>query len=289
MTRARPTALRYRGAMISLRIPALPLLALSLPGLCLVACTDDAPSTSASASETHDGDGDPTGDGDGDGECPTPLPDDFELGTLGFGVNTFFEMTPGSGRTFEVGATMCCVFWEPVETCAVFSVEPADAGATIDPETGEFTLADDVADSTEFEITGDIEDGRATITTTVFAYVPELHPLKGTYSEVARIPCDDGPEFVPSDPIRELRFWANGSFEVTWEPFEIYVDYWGDYVHDLDTGALTMTPTGGNYVPDDVEGAGTVSFEANQIVMTDMWLGTSQNPVEPAGCGHRFE
>jgi hypothetical protein len=51
--------------------------------------------------------------------------------------------------------------------------------------------------------------------------------------------------------IREVVFRKDGSFDVTWYPFERYVDYWGNYALDSATGDLTITPTGGNAIPSD--------------------------------------
>ncbi len=207
---------------------------------------------------------------------------------LGF-VNDRVELTPGEAFQYQVGTWECCVFWEPLETCSVYSVDPTDAGATIHPETGLLEIDETTPDGTTFMITADVQDGLATVTGEVFVYVPELHPLIGLYTEVARIPCGGGPEFVPSDPIGELVFTASGEARVTWTPFEVYVDYWADYTHDLDTSALSIMPTGGNYVPDDVDGEGSFEFQGEELVLHDIWLGTSQNPVEPAACGHRFQ
>ena len=39
----------------------------------------------------------------------------------------------------------------------------------------------------------------------------------------------------------------------------------------------------------DVEGVGTFTVEGNQLVLQDMWLGSPQDAVKPANCGHRFE
>jgi hypothetical protein len=54
--------------------------------------------------------------------------------------------------------------------------------------------------------------------------------------------------------IGEVIFRPDGSFAVTWAPFETYVDYWGTYRFDAGTGDLTLAPDGGNFVPADVAG-----------------------------------
>lgn len=241
--------------------------------------------------DTGDGDGD-TGDGDGDGDaCETPLPPEaFEPDNqLAFGL--FFgglELEVGSSRQFQVGLIQCCVYWEALETCSAYSIDPADVGASIDPDTGLLSLADNVPDGTLVTVTADVEDGLAIVEDTVFVYDPALHPLKGSWHEVGRIPCDNSPEFVPDDPINELYFTAAGEIGVTWMPFEVYIDYVGDYVADLDTGALSISNVSGNYVPGDIDGEGLFSFEGDELVLQDMWLGSSQGSMDPPACGHRF-
>ncbi|MCA9698641.1 MAG: hypothetical protein KC431_14035, partial [Myxococcales bacterium] len=148
------------------------------------------------------------------GECLTPVPDDPNI-ALSFDLWGDLELVPGASWHFEVGQIECCVFWEPLETCSVYSVSPEGAGATIDPDSGLLSIDPDTADSTVFTVTADVEDGRFFVTTDVFVYVPELHPLKGYWRETGRFPCDAGPEFVPDDPINELVFTASGETRVT--------------------------------------------------------------------------
>ena len=63
---------------------------------------------------------------------------------------------------------------------------------------------------------------------------------------------------VPAErSIGELEFRADGTFSVTWVPFETYRDYWGRYTLDLRTGRLNLQVETGNYVPPDVDGDGT--------------------------------
>jgi hypothetical protein len=54
---------------------------------------------------------------------------------------------------------------------------------------------------------------------------------------------------------------------------------------------LSMTVTGGNYVPPDVDGEGTASVDpqTGELVLTDMWLGTPSEGTATTACGHRFE
>ena len=61
-----------------------------------------------------------------------------------------------------------------------------------------------------------------------------------------------GPDSTPADEaplIREFKLNEDGTFAVTWFPFERYKDYWGTYTVDRESGAVTFTVTGGNAVP----------------------------------------
>ena len=73
-------------------------------------------------------------------------------------------------------------------------------------------------------------------------------------------------------------------------------DDWGDYTLDPDTNALTMTVTGGNFIPDDTDLQGTVEFRDDRsIVLRDMYLGAPEADGDPTDdgdaptCGHVLE
>jgi hypothetical protein len=226
---------------------------------------------------------DPTG-----GVCALPPLSEEVVNTLGFNVfGQTYEAKPGESLDLSVGAIECCYLKMPVEACVTYSVSPAE-GATIDAA-GALSIAGDVEPGTVFTVTADVEDGRKVLTTEVFVYTPESNPFVGIWHEVAQLPCGGGAEVAPEMAIQELWFRASGEVQVTWFPFEVYFDYWSDYTYDLQTGDLEITPTGGNYVPADVEGVGTFKLEGNQLVLEDMWLGSPQNGMTPANCGHRFE
>jgi hypothetical protein len=101
--------------------------------------------------------------------------------------------------------------------------------------------------------------------------------------------CGRGTEIIPEELIGELRFGADGTFAVTWMPFEIYVDYRGTYAYDLTWGTLDLVVEGGSYVPDDVDGSGSFSVdEEGRLILRDMWLGSPRGVTDPPDCGHRF-
>jgi hypothetical protein len=126
----------------------------------------------------------------------------------------------------------------------------------------------------------EIEDGRQVVETEVHAFTPEANPLVGYWLEVAQHPCDAGSEIIPDLPKEELVLAADGTFAVTWTPFESYVDYWGTYTFDLEEGTLDLAVTGGNDAPTDIDGRGRFAIDAaGQPVMTDIWLGKPRPPL----------
>ncbi|WP_219908006.1 hypothetical protein, partial [Enhygromyxa salina] len=116
---------------------------------------------------------------------------------------------------------------------------------------------------------------------------PPVSPVVGYWHEVGRFPCDGGPEFVPEDPIRDFHISIR-SFELTWRPFESYVDYIGKYTVDDERKTLTLEGLNGNYVPNDVDPSGTYEIDGDTLVLRDMWLGASKRGKGTSGCGHRF-
>lgn len=119
---------------------------------------------------------------------------------------------------------------------------------------------------------------------------PDCGPDPGSpFSCETHEQCETEP-VVPAGPIQELVFRADGSFGVTWTPFEVYVDYWGAYSFDLQTGHIELEITGGNYVPPDFSCLPDCRFsiEGRELRLRDTWLGTSQKFGGPRACGHVF-
>jgi hypothetical protein len=221
--------------------------------------------------------------------CDAPPLTDEQLGKLAFGVfGNDIAAQPGESVALALGLRECCTTLEPVEVCASYRLTPAE-GATYDAAAGTLTISADAAHGSVFELTADVEDGRATVKSVITVYTPGGNPLVGTFQEIAQLDCKDGAE-VPAEPVlNELWFHADGTFSATWMPFETYFDYWGTYVHDVAKGTLDLTVDGGNYVPPDVDGSGTFRFDGDQLVLEDMWLGSAQTFTGKPACGHRLE
>lgn len=111
--------------------------------------------------------------------------------------------------------------------------------------------------------------------------------LVGRYSQL-EVTCE-GP--APQQPVRELRFRREGHFSVTWAPFETYEDYWGDYVHDPETGRMTLTVTGGNHLPGGgARLGGTVELKPDEgrLVMDGFYLGDGKSDGADQSCRYVF-
>lgn len=221
---------------------------------------------------------------------PDVEPEVTALGTFG----NVIALQPGAAVVMSLGVyddERCGVGIQcflPVRIPAIWSVSPDD-GARIDPATGELTIDADVPSGSEFTVSAEVEDGRHEVTAEVHVYTPEGNPLVGLWQEQAQLACGDGAEVVPDMPIEELVFAADGQFAVTWQPFESYVDYWGTYAFDLDTGTIELHVTSGNRVPPDIDGQGRFAIDDNgDLVLTDIWLGDPDGATDPPGCGHRL-
>jgi len=221
------------------------------------------------------------------GGCRGRLDEDT-LSRLSLVMGDTIQLQPGDTWEFSPGVVECCYVFEPVDTCATWSVSPT-AGATIDPETGLFSVDPGTASGAEFTVTADVENGRRLVSAQVYVYTPEANPLVGVWREQAQFACGSDEELVPEERIGELVFGADEGFSVTWHPFEIYKDYWGTYTFDLSQGTLELTGAEGNYIPEDLDGSGSWAIdEQGRLVLKDMWLGSPMGSSGSANCGHRF-
>lgn len=105
--------------------------------------------------------------------------------------------------------------------------------------------------------------------------------LTGRYSQVE---VDCGEAERPARPIRELVFGPTGRFSVTWEPFETYADYWGEFAWDPAAGRLALKITGGNRHPGAnarLEGSVEVQAHGRRLVLQGFNLGDVLNGGAP--------
>ncbi|HET9640790.1 MAG TPA: hypothetical protein VFP12_16465 [Allosphingosinicella sp.] len=89
------------------------------------------------------------------------------------------------------------------------------------------------------------------------------------------------------EPVRELEFRPENGFSVTFTPFETYQDYWGRYAWDADTGRLTLTIVGGNFVPGNLDLEGEAELKEGRLRLKDIFLG-SRDGAPRSGCTYIF-
>lgn len=244
----------------------------------------------------------------GTAPAATPVPLDAAmveaLSIMGFppGEEPSIVMTEGAGIPVQPGWTTDLVLgvfdyevcgtgfrcFVPVAASATWSITPAD-GARIDPATGILSIDPTTPSGSVFTVRAEVEGGRHVVETQVHVYTSEANPLIGFWREEAQLSCGNGAEVAPARPIEELVFNSDGTFAVTWTPFESYQDYWGTYAFDLSQGTLELAVTGGNTIPPDVDGHGEFSVDAaGRLILTELWLGTPSLESGPPNCGHRF-
>jgi hypothetical protein len=224
------------------------------------------------------------------GFAPGAEPEVSVVGTLG----TIIGLPPGGTVVLVLGVIdrEICGFgircFVPVDVAATWSVTPPD-DAWIDPTSGHLTIDPSAPGGSRLTVRAEIEGGRRVVSTNVTIVTPASNPLVGYWQEVTQVPCQPGADIIPELPIQEFVLAADGSFAVTWTPFESYVDYWGDYTFDLTANTLELIVTGGNSVPADFDGQGQFMVDADgYLVLTEMWLGTPRSGTTPPHCGHRF-
>lgn len=197
------------------------------------------------------------------------------------------QLKPGEQYQFSVGDIRCCYYFDPLDVKAVWSFSPA-SGAKID-QNGLFTVDENTPSGSVFRVTANINNGQATAGIDVYIYRTEDNPLIGTWREDTQLACGSELLVTPDQLIGELIFRADGTFSVTWHPFEVYTDYNGKYQSDLQNGSLEMTIENGNYIPGDVDPSGSFYIDwDNRLILKDLWLGSWQGSSNPAQCGHRF-
>jgi hypothetical protein len=224
------------------------------------------------------------------GFAPEVEPQMSVVATLG----TAIGLPPGTSLQLVLGVIdreVCGIgirCFVPVEVSATWSIMP-EGSAHIDPTSGLLTIAPTTPTGSQVTVLAEIEGGRRVVSTQITVMTEVSHPFIGYWRETAQLSCDGGADITPALPIEELVFAADGTFAVTWTPFESYVDYWGTYTADPSDGTLELFVTGGNGVPADLDSHGRFTIDADgQLVLSDLWLGTPRSGTTPPQCGHRL-
>jgi hypothetical protein len=198
------------------------------------------------------------------------------------------DFLPGQKHKFSLLKTECCVIWKEVRARVSWSVEPT-TGAHIDPITGDFYVDETTPPGTVFEIKANVENGRRILSLKVYVYTPKSHPLVRIWEQKAEIACGTGKTQTPKQPIRELAFYTDGTFSVTWTPIETMVDYWGRYTYDSKKGRIKFTASEeGGYDHPDIKGEGSLQLKDGDLILKGVWLGTRDKEHKGNVCGLIF-
>jgi hypothetical protein len=115
----------------------------------------------------------------------------------------------------------------------------------------------------------------------------ESLPWTGCWTEVAQFDCESGQEFEPEGIIEEFRLNSDGTFSVTWSPFEHFVDYAGPYEVSEKNGTIELTM--GNNAPPNVDGQGNFTItDQGELILENIWLGAGEQKNVTEACGHIF-
>jgi len=209
-------------------------------------------------------------------------------------------LRPGTSAKLAVSCRICCWVDSSVEAAVAWSLQPATSAASLDPRTGALTIAPSAPVGTKLTVAADLTGGgkKRRAEGHVLVIDPLPQPWAGLWTETSRLACASpgkagGPDPTPADKaplIRDFMLGEDGTFTVTWFPFERYKDYWGTYIVDRKTGAVTFTVTGGNQVPGkEADLNGTLQVEpTGGLVLSDLYLGAPSGSTPPRACGHRF-
>jgi hypothetical protein len=205
----------------------------------------------------------------------------------GAGVYHYLEISPTSARQ---GAEITLIpiqvrgpgsEREPTDCISHWHVDPALGRLSADRRT--LRIAADAKPGAELVIS--YQAGGSAVTRSMRVVGRDEIVLTGLRGQRAVEGC------TMQVPVGELEFREDGTFAVTYRPFETYKDYWGRYLFDPSSGALKMTIEGGNYRPADADLEGRAHFDpAGKLVLEDVFLGQPGGAPAPGGsCRYTFE
>jgi hypothetical protein len=116
----------------------------------------------------------------------------------------------------------------------------------------------------------------------------------GTWLEIEQF-GGGGIVVTPKSPIKKFVIESDGSFSVTWQPFETYCDFWGTCHFPSGTNTALFYVLSGNHIPAYFDGRGSYRFRNGNLVFDDLFFGHPRaeqdklkDPVK-AIFGHKFK
>ncbi|MFN4024437.1 MAG: hypothetical protein ACK4MQ_06380 [Hyphomonas sp.] len=148
--------------------------------------------------------------------------------------------------------------------------------ATLGPDGRTILIDADAAPGAAIQVQGRV--GEASLSGRILVYLEEALPLVGRWAQPEAACTSAGAE-----PVRELIFHPDGTFSLTWTPFEIYKDYWGTYA--FEDGRLQLFPEDGNHIPADAAFAGPAELAGGALRLAPGLFGS---PRQGIACAEPF-
>lgn len=159
----------------------------------------------------------------------------------------------------------------------------SDPTVAVDAERGKIVIGREATPGRDVEIAGTIGDRTVR---TRFRIAPADGPVLTGFWSQESVDCH-GP--VPRDPLRELRFSSDGTFAVTFVPFEVRQDYWGPVEFDPAAGRIGFVVERGNTVPAGLMLKGQARVENdNQLLIDGVYFGGLDVAPPAGGCSYVF-
>lgn len=199
------------------------------------------------------------------------------------------DVKPGERRTLQIYVRQGPATHSP-DACVEWSLE-AGAAATLEAKTRTLTVDKAAPSGGAIRVRAQIKGARGPLTAELRVFEPRANPLVGVWHEVAPVSCAAPKGCVAAaEPISELEVTADGSFSVTWHPFETYRDYWGTWQADNKAGTFRFVIKDGNFKPADFRGEGRFSIDrTGNLKLDGVWLGApgETRPGKPS-CAYVF-
>lgn len=185
-------------------------------------------------------------------------------------------LPPGASLVLQPWFTTRPGVIEPVPAACLEGVALAGP-ATLEADGRTVKINADAAPGAAVQVEGRV--GAASLTGRILVYLAEAQPLVGKWAQ-----AEDACAEAGAEPVRELIFHPDGTFSLTWTPFEIYKDYWGTYT--FEAGVLTLTPDGGNHIPGDASLSGRVEVDSDALQLPPALFGS---PPYGSACAAPFQ
>ena len=188
-------------------------------------------------------------------DCPDPGP-----GALLFWMEPE-SLMPGTNWPVIPYLSAMPGIMDPLPSACLTGLEvvPSEAAEISVNAHGEYEIevTDAVPIGTEVDVRGQYKGRTVRSRFTVFRR--DEAPLTGYWRQ-----NDEGCD--SRSVIQELVFNADGSFSVTWEPFEVYKDYWGKFTYNDETGQLDLDVETGNFIAQGIS-SGTIRLEGDRLTL----------------------